>query len=132
LAFRKIAIEVAPLTCPKAGPLTINALTLADNRAYNPACPLIITGAGARKKVTIGSEYSVTIAGAGLTLDPAVPGYAVVYGENVTITGANVRVNGSVQAYFDIKITGAGANLCGLVGDTVDIAGAGTKVQPCP
>jgi hypothetical protein len=131
LSFRKIAIEVAPLTCPSTGPLTINASTLIDNRAYNPGCSLIITGAGVRKKVTIGSQYSVTIAGAGLTFDPAVPGYAAVFGENVTITGANVRVNGSVQAYFDIKVAGAGAILCGLVGDTVDISGAGTKVQSC-
>jgi cytoskeletal protein CcmA (bactofilin family) len=131
LAYRKVLIERAPLICPATGPLTINASALVENRAYDPDCPLIISGAGIRKKVTIGSQYPVTISGAGLTFDPAVPGYAAIYGEHVTISGANVRVNGSIQAYFDIKVTGAGSNLCGLVGDTIEISGAAATIQPC-
>ncbi len=131
LAYRKVVIEVAPLVCPASGALTINASALIDNRAYDPDCPLIIVGAGIRKKVTIGSQHPVTILGAGLTFDPAIPGYAAIYGEHVTITGANVRINGSIQAYFDIKVTGAGSNLCGLVGDTIEISGAAATIRPC-
>jgi hypothetical protein len=62
---------------------------------------------------------------------PTVPGYPVFFGENISISGANVTINGGLQSWNDLTITGEGAKVCGLMAETIEISGANATVKPC-
>ena len=97
---------------------------------YYADCRIVVSGANRTFNATFVSEKDIQLTGAANKV-LAGSGPALVSGGNVQLSGANVVVNGQIQAVGSVAIQGANTQSTGgLVASSVTINGAGIRVDP--
>jgi hypothetical protein len=129
-------IPVSKCVGGAAGTWTPNASELTNSTVYYVPCGVTLAGAGLTKTVSFVAEGPIKVTGAGVSLLAPFPNTPALLsgstsGEAVSVSGANVTVQGSIRTPGGITISGASSTVCSLLGSTVNVRGANTKIAAC-
>jgi hypothetical protein len=124
------AFRTIPLSACVAGVWTPNVSDL-SGVIFVP-CAVKLSSAGVVKTVTIAADGAITVSGAGWNLSPVSGQPLLVSSADISVSGANVKLQGLVNAAGAVRYTGASGSVGCVAAQTVALSGAGLQVtQSC-